>query len=81
MSKLALRPKSVVVGTWPQVRPELAAELIQHGPGAGDRDLLADDGPHGKLEAVGRSGHAEPGRASGLSGILELEAAALLVEP
>ena len=24
----------VVVGTWPEVRPEVAAELIAHGPGA-----------------------------------------------
>ena len=28
-----------------------------------DGDLLADDGTHGQLEAVGRAGNAEPGRA------------------
>ena len=31
-----------------------------HRPGAGDRDLLADDGAHGQLEAVGRTGHPSP---------------------
>jgi len=48
----------VVVGTWPQVRPELAAELIQHGPGAGgvyarfagpDGDALQLLGPSGEV--------------------------------
>ena len=34
-----------------------------HRTRAGDRDLLADDGAHGELEAVGGTRHAAPGTA------------------
>ena len=42
-------------------RAERRRQPAEQRARGGDRDLLADDGAHGELEAVERAGHAQPG--------------------